>query len=597
MTAISTVSGGGYAALFLYSKLMVGAGDPALTPADYFADCIPALYRPLLPTLSGKSGDPVLCDEPALDLEKFRFQQFVRCRQDVLEHDCRPSLSGKDRSHFASTAALGAVTAGASIPNFAARTVFDWPVNLSPSRALYRAGIGSTYGLFPTTSSTAVERVDIAHICDSTHFKNCEASDTSARMVIRDMTFKKLGSFLEESAKPYPVWLVNATASKKRSFMGWAMSGQRDFSKYTLQMSPYNARSGLYGAFDLEREGIDLLNGVTAAASFFDANQTEVGQPLRMGLAGGQHLFALDWGSDVPNRNVGTGWRALHAALPFPLYYLDGTLRYLSGAHTDATRSAYIRLLDGGNNDGVGAYSLIETKMKTIFIADNLGDADGKLGDLCYLHNEVKLRNPYGETKRSLLIPRLQGLAAYCEQYRDESEGDNAVKTKKPKTGYPIVKWHHKVLLGCIRPGNYDDCAEHPDSPLDARIYYMKPALNEAAMKTSYIDLAAKKVLPAACTQDQPGLCEVAAYMLDWYLTHGESAALSPFPQDSTPGMTLASDARRYGAYRDLGRWHMTQALADSRLNDAAFADKVQAQGREPIKRAAGSDLVTSQAR
>ena len=85
--------------------------------------------------------------------------------------------------------------------------------------------------------------------------------------------------------------------------------------------------------------------------------------------------------------------------------------------------------------------------------------------------------------------------------------------------------------------------------------------------------------------------------MLDWYLTHGESAALSPFPQDSTPGMTLASDARRYGAYRDLGRWHMTQALADSRLNDAAFADKVQAQGREPIKRAAGSDLVTSQAR
>ena len=594
MTAISTVSGGGYAALYLYTKLMVGADDPSLKPADYFADCMPSAYRSLLPPEGRNLSDRPLCDEAA-QRDRFRFQQFVRCRQDVLEPDCRPSLTDKDRSHYAHTAALFGVTLGASIPNFVARTVFDWPINMSPSRALYRAGIGSTYGLFPLVAGAADERLNIAQICDNVHFKNCESSDTSARMVIKDMTFPKLGAFLNDSGKRYPVWIVNATASKKRSFLGWAMSGQRDFSKYTLQMSPYGARSGLYGALDLEREKIDLLDGVTAAASFFDANQTETGQPMRMGLAGLQHVLATDWGSDVPNRNVGSGWRALHAVLPFPFYYLDGTIRYMRGAVNDDTRSAYIRLLDGGNNDGFGAYSLIETRMRKIFIADNLGDDKGSLGDLCYLHNEISLRYPYRskpwdpkigdkEVRSKLIIPGLDKLKAYCEQYLAESEGQSDKKMKAGKGGYPIWDWPHKVLLGCIRAETANDCAEHPDAPIEARVFFMKPALDMDDLLTHYIDVAQRTVRPDACSDKQPGLCEVAAYLLDWYLQHGSGRTIHPFPQDSTPGMTLASDARRYGAYRELGRWHMTQALADSKLSADAFAEKAALQGRNPIR-------------
>jgi hypothetical protein len=593
MTAISTVSGGGYAALFLYTKLMVGADNPALKPSDYFADCMPSVYRPILPDTFGVSPAQPYCDRIADQPDRFRFQQFVRCRQDVLEHDCRPSLMHSDRGQYAHTAALFGVTFGAAFPNFVARTVFDWPLNLSPSRALYRAGIGSTYGLFPLTAAAAEERNDIATICDSAHFKNCDASDTSARMDIEGMTFPKLKEFQEKTGHRYPVWIVNATASKKRSFAGWAMSGRRDFGLYTLQMSPYSARSGLYGGFDLEREGIDLLNGVTAAASFFDANQTETGQPLRMGLAGVQHLAATDWGSDVPNRNVGSGWRALHAAMPFPLYYIDGTLRYLSGKKLDDTRSAYIRLLDGGNNDGLGAYSLIETRMQKIFIADNLGDAKGTLGNLCYLHNEIKLRRPYrsdpsekatsDDVQSRLIMPGLADLARYCEQFIEESEGQEKYAGEKLKGGFPILNWRHKVLLGCIRSGMANDCDVRDDSPIEARIYFMKPALDLGEMTTKFIDMKKKKVDDSACKGSPPGVCEVAAYVLNWYLKNGDDKPVHPFPQDSTPFMTLASDAQRYGAYRELGRWHMTLALADSKLDAHDFAAKVRQQGDCPI--------------
>ncbi|EFX59918.1 hypothetical protein DAPPUDRAFT_346417, partial [Daphnia pulex] len=85
MTAISSVSGGGYAALFLYSKLMLGTNDPSLKPADYFKDCIPSAYQGLLPDEAAHLPDQPLCDTQTRQRDEFRFQQFVRCRQDVLE--------------------------------------------------------------------------------------------------------------------------------------------------------------------------------------------------------------------------------------------------------------------------------------------------------------------------------------------------------------------------------------------------------------------------------------------------------------------------------------------------------------------------------
>ncbi len=592
LTAISSVSGGGYAALFLYTKLMVGENDPLLKPRDYFADCFPSAYKGLLPAATASGQLPVVCDDTPSKNDAFRFQQFVRCRQDVLEHDCRPDFGKRDDNYVPGTVALLGVTLGASIPNFAARTVFDWPVNMSPSRSLYRQGIGTTYGLFPLTADAAGERADIVQVCDKVHFKNCESDDTSAHMVIDGMDFDALRGFLERQQGRYPVWLVNATSSKKRSLLGWATKGQRNFQKYTLQMSPYGARSGLYGNVDLKENKLDLLNSVTAAASFFDANETAVAQPWRLGLAATQHVLTTDWGMDIPNPNIGDGWRYLHAAMPFPFYYLDGSIRYLHGAKTDATRSAYIRLLDGGNNDGFGAFSLIEAGMQKIFIADNLSDSDGRLQDLCYLHNEINFRKTaFADGKeRHLIMPGIEGLKAHCAQFASESESEipGATRADAPvvKGGYPILAWTHKVVLGCIRPGDYADCKEHADSKLDARIFFLKPALDLNAMRTKYINRTTMKLEPDACTKTEPGLCEVAAFVLDWYQRKGKdmNEDIGPFPQDSTPMMTLASDPKRYGAYRGLGQWQMTQALADSKLSTEAFAEHVDEQAGHPIR-------------
>jgi hypothetical protein len=575
--AISSVSGGSYASLFLYSKLMLhdqDPGNPQIT--DYFADCMPKHYSHVLPGYASQTR-PFCNLATQQQKEQFKFQQYLRCRQDVLQSDCKPGMDGKeDDNEIATGLKLVAETAAIFVPNFIARTVFDWPVNLSPSRYAYQQGIGSTYALYPITPDVATKRSDIDDICDSAHFLNCADGTAESSKV----SFEALKTTLQQNTK-YPIWLINATSSKKRSFMGWGTAGQRDFTQYTLQMSPYGARSGLYGDFNTQNSKFDLelLDAVTDSAAFFDANQTQYGQPLRFLLAAGQHLAVLDWGQDVDNPNVSESWRYLHNALPFPLYYTDGALRIFSGNTQDQTRSAYVRLMDGGNNDNLGAFSLIEAGMKNIFIADSAEDEKGDLGDVCVLHNEIRIRNLYGakadksglidpNDARKLIIPGLEGLENHCLNSVGESAnnpGDKVRNVNGPATSghYSIYDWKHKVLVGCIRKGTGNTCDSSQDGEIDAKVFLLKPAINLDEIKTNYVDLDRKLVKQNACDKEaSPGLCEVSAYIADSYdPTDEEHHGLGKFPQDSTAWMTANSDAKRYGAYRELGRWHMYEAL------------------------------------
>ncbi|MGZ0079496.1 hypothetical protein [Methylomonas sp. YC3] len=629
--AISSVSGGSYASLFLYSKLMLhdqDPGNPQIT--DYFADCMPEHYSQVLPGYANQTR-PFCNLATQQQKEQFKFQQYLRCRQDVLQSDCKPGMDGKeDDNEIATGLKLVAETAAIFVPNFIARTVFDWPVNLSRTRHAYQEGIWSSYAWYPTNSIFVNLEEDIDDINDVAddkqpcYFLHCQANDRAKEA--RQLTFQQLENTLN-SAKDikYPTWFINATASRKRSFLGWSLPGQRDFTQYTMQMSPYGVRTGLYGDFQMKDSGsdarfdLDLLDAVTASAAFADANESVFSQKwgLRFFSAIFLHLAGQDWGKDIDNPNVAEGWRYLHNTLPFPLYYTDGALRILGGQTEDKTRSSYMHLMDGGNNDNLGAFSLIEAGMKNIFIADSAEDEKGDLEDVCLLHNEIRIRNLYGtkvdksglidpNDARKLIIPGLEGLENHCLNLVGESAnnpGDKVRNVNGPATSghYSIYDWQHKVLVGCIRKGTGNTCDSSQDSEIDAKVFLLKPAINLDEIKTQYVDVERKQVKvqrcdknrePELCNEDglvkqgvcdetnNPGLCEVAAYIADSYdPTDKEHHGLGKFPQDSTAGMTANSDAKRYGAYRELGRWHMNAAMKlinDPVAFDAELAKQTQ---------------------
>ena len=123
---------------------------------EFFDDCIPHVYGDVLPDRS-EGTRYQLCDAIPERNPAYRFQQFVRCRQDVFEQDCDQQLEWNDLDEYTrtgkNTAGLVAGTALMAVPNFVARTVFDWPVNLSPTRSSYKEGIGTSYGLYPRSAS------------------------------------------------------------------------------------------------------------------------------------------------------------------------------------------------------------------------------------------------------------------------------------------------------------------------------------------------------------------------------------------------------------------------------------------------------------
>jgi hypothetical protein len=615
VNSISSVSGGGYSAFYLYSKLLVADENPEerLRPVkDFFDDCIPDYYEDVLP--KPYNGFPPICTDKNYD--KFRFQEFVRCRQDILENNCEKQLHRNDRGEYTAaikgTGFLLNATGLMSPPSLVANSIFDWPINISPTRYAYKEGIGTAYGLYPKSVAAIVTTPDIMTICNDETFFNCDNKFGVAKVKQDDLIYNNLRKLTIAGAGSVPVWYINTTVSKDRSLYGWAQKGLRNFTQYTLQISPFDARSGYYGLMPEYEKSLDILGGVTASAAFLDSNETVENQPWRMTLAALQHITTLSWGTDISNPTVNPSWKILHSILPFPLYYIDYGLRRLGGGK-DYQDSEYIHLLDGGNNDDLGAYTLFQKKMKHIIISDHSYDGGpvkddnviAKMKDVCLLQNEIALRSD-----SKLVIPGLQDLTQYCLSFIGESEccessnkskscdsckvtpsaskdNDKPQDIKKSEDGYPLLSWKHHVLLGCITSKN--NKSNTCGGPEDIRVYVLKPAFDLENFMIDYLEPTPKgklHVKQIACSDNKnTGLCEVAAYVADWYNHADKKSVIHPFPQDSTVAVTFASTGKIYGAYRELARWHMHEAIDMLNLTDNDFNKTLQDQGDKPIPR------------
>jgi hypothetical protein len=373
-----------------------------------------------------------------------------------------------------------------------------------------------------------------------------------------------------------PFWIINATAPKSRSAIGWFSKLTDDLSNSDMfEMTAVSHGSGRYGFVSAPPSlyGMTVLDSVAASAAFFDPSQQLLDRDNVLGRGGLgvlQHLFNFDWGADIPNYNVTDGRRDLHRVLPFPFYWLDGAYsRYLTEAHEseetqDRVRSAFIRLIDGGNSENLGVYALLKRKVRTILIADSGQDDHGYFDDMCSLANRLSYVPPSAHVPTHVYLPGLADFAEHCATYNET------------KHGYDLHAWPFEfpVLVGCVREDeqtNSGQACQGLNPAKDVRLLIVKPAINTRYFYKEQTHDVLVSGAPykniSACWM--PGMtfdadkmpylnCETADFVLQ--NKDPKRGDCQVFPQHSTAGMTVNSSATLFGAYRELSRQYVVEA-------------------------------------
>ncbi|WP_156885451.1 patatin-like phospholipase family protein [Massilia niastensis] len=613
---ISTVSGGGYAAYFYYAHRIFPVVRPGhgTTPdtAALYNDCIGMPDRVIATcTVIAAIGKVNHCPRlglvpnPANDdvAQTIRYQAFLRCTQDVLQPgECDTRTTRGFDWGISKISLLGSISLFplSNISN----TLFDWGLSTSPSGRTYHDGIGISNGATVSRPSAFPKGIEQSRsFCDSASVKASEMLDCKPNVFDPDpapMSFDELRSGLQKlnrvAGRRIPFWIINATAPKHRSAYGWLVKARKDTSNNDMfEMTAVSHGSGRYGYVSAPVSIYDMtvLDAVAASAAFFDSNQLVYQNRLGKSIVALlMHVGNLDWGYDIPNYNVSIDRRRLHRALPVPLYYVDGytaTMSEKTDEMRDRRRSVYIRLIDGGNSENLGVYSLIKRKTRNILISDAAEDKDGRFGDICGLRKRLQWAPK--EWPRYLYVPGLADFEEHCD------------KNEKGK-GYDVYRWFIKqpVLFGCVRRhetrGTAAEACRHLGKE-DVRLFIVKPAINyhyfvqeQVIMEGDAPKVARCNVRTGAEKWEQGLLdCEAAVFLVA-NKKYRSRDACPIFPQHETALMTANSSSTMFAAYRALARQYaggvaeLLKAAVDREEKSAVEFENVAAeQGRNPIPR------------
>jgi hypothetical protein len=586
---LSSVSGGSYAAYFYYAHrlfplLRPDMRRPKATNEELFRDCVaspeladsndaliksieqhvPYCGRLSLLTLVGDSDVPSAGGA---------YQSLLKCSQDLMRPgDCSMETTSSWRKGVSLPTLGGSIAT--VIPSFISNSLFDWGLSTSPSAVSYHDGIGLAYG------ATLVDTRNLSPDLVTWRMKFCGADATPANQVFDctwgffdpdpvPLTFDELRVGLLKmraaGGDGMPFWILNATAPQHRSMYGWLRKVREDSTNSDMfEMTAVSHGSGRYGYVSAPVSIYDMsvLDGVRASAAFLDANQLVLrNRFVRTGAGLGLHLANLDWGIDIPNYNVSTTRRRIHRALPFPFYYLDSLIARLGAEgpmttqRRDRERSVFIRLIDGGNAENLGVYSLLKRGVRTILIADAAADSEGQFADLCGMRRRLRAAR-HGLLPQHLYFPGLANFDTHCDRL------DNG----KKDSGYDLHAWfiEHPLLLGCIRQHeqpNDQGSSCHGISGSEVRLLVAKPAIDLASFKRNQLTKKDDRWLISACWVRDAGAptqllnCDTTAF-LQW--NHNVRKGDCPiFPQHSTVLMTANSSATLFVAYRELARQYI----------------------------------------
>lgn len=415
--AISSISGGSYAASYYFNRLYDQLRPDAIDAGnadDWFRSCIPDYFinKPNFAVLRDQAS-PQRCWEKTNDVDLLqrqgvikRYNEFAREYEFLghvwKNHDLLQGITpGNLHTHddlllpeYGNVALLGTETI-VTIPfQFIARTVFRWPLNSSPSKLAYKLGLEREYGYTPHDWANA----------GSSYRSHLVETMTERRKTRTLSIFRKL------EAAHAPLWIIGTTAPGAISGVQWLSPSPRDPLRQQFELTWAGYGSGTYGyarqspdaPFDFlgrNPDGMPVLDAVVASAAFFDDDETQISrQPFRLLAGAGQHFGNVTWFSEVRNFNVGDGSREIAKVLPWPAYL----------ATTSAGRqSPYIHLQDGGNAENTGIFPLLRRGYKTIIYAHGTQDDKAEWAAMCHLKNQLELDGAY-----FIRSPDLEGIVA-----------------------------------------------------------------------------------------------------------------------------------------------------------------------------------------
>jgi hypothetical protein len=576
--AISTVSGGSYAALFYYARAweaflnQTGAPLPAPAPAgpdEIFLDCLPAQRtrgsdgtehgalisnaRPWSKQTGGfcpsgaydrnywEPGNPDLAGDP------LRYASQLRGNQDVFDRYGNYAANASD-SPLAMPRLYGEVIFMNSIilgvPNFISNMLFDWRQDLSYSKKRYNSGIVRAYGASPMEMSGKIDK-----------------RPDGSTDVVADLTFHDLRrmreSFVSHPFGKVPLWIINTTAGDGSTGIPFGPNKEYTPERNAFELTPNGFGSGAYGYMSwdeaehkpLASPDPRVVRAVGASAAFFDSQQRSVGGEYKWFVNLGLRLANLDWGTTIPNYNLSQEAylqaKQRHALLPWPFY-----LAHRRGQNQKAVS---IRLSDGGQSENLGIYALLRRGVQDIIVVDAAEDKEYRYDDLCNLDRH--LRNAESGVRLRIVMEDETLSYTKCDKTAIKRFGGRSQLNKPVLTGYVC---------------RLDDARCDKTSNV-ARLFLIKPALRSDAKRTSdgySIDDVVSGLHPRSLSftecndsgskktagQHPAGgyPCEVVAFLL----ANQEKGWDKIFPQHGTATMTANSSPYLFGAYKELGRFY-----------------------------------------
>jgi hypothetical protein len=420
--AVSSVSGGSYAASFLFNRLYdkythaPEGGDYA----DWFRSCVPdeyaiPEYHPFFEELRDHGIYVPNCGEripsgsshPRDFLSPYLFQSQVWLNPDVVMGDLpggpkNPKPGSIPWPEVANTGILLGESA-LMIPYQAlARTVFRWPNNSAPTRFSYKNGLERQFGYSPHDWKALDQGSFGAISADLNRAYDTEANRRNTRTMLALARTFNIGTQGEQPStlqNPAPLWIVGSSSPGSIGAFSWIFDASRDPIRHQFELTPNGYGSGVYGYANVSPKagwdpflgstpnGFPIVDAVVSSAGFLDEDQSAINtQPLRLLADALQHVTDLTWYTEIPNFDAGNFARVGQLISPYPLYFLSTT---------QESKAPYIHLQDGGNSENSGILPLLRRGYQAILFAQGGQDTQAQFSSICHLKNQLELDSNY----------------------------------------------------------------------------------------------------------------------------------------------------------------------------------------------------------
>lgn len=509
---ISSVSGGGYAAYWLFARRLEadqGGFDYRLA----FADCRPDWWV-RYDYKQDKGVNLALLEQGGLDRDKLGFWKMEPCSRSSSEdgqqwsgsddryrwqaHIARyPDVFRRDSVVFDGTNGGGPILTALPVMTLSFFEVLRFPfVSNGYLGSSYEKGISRTWGLTPLPrTKRADEKVDFSNADNDFLGGPYVKSKEHTWEALRQLDLK-----LRHSSQPLPLWVVNTTVLPKQvdpntraifelTPLGYGSeaSGYLSTAKYAdvIPEIPSSVRASAAAA-DAQGLGTSHWRSAQRVSTLFPA--------LRWGVGVNDHKFGSDVGS--------------------------------------------FRLSDGGGSDNMGLISLVRRGVRDIILVDAEADIEGRFEGVCW---DREILNQAGY---DLQFPMLERFSELCAQRISERDSNNSGGTATPRRAYNVSAWRNPIIKGEIAALDSKD-SSHVLPPI--RVWLVKLAWNQEKVHEA---LDARQCE----TEEHPVSCLLTVFHAHQPYTNTALEEYQMFPHLSTGGATWNSSTTLFWAWRELGR-------------------------------------------